>query len=333
MSFSERGLHVRRFPTAVLAVILVLGACTDDGPTQGGDTTAPTVSTESPAAGATNVDVSAVVSVAFSEPMNAATITTSTFTLTGPGGGVTGAVALTGNTATFTPAAPLAYLTEYTALVTTGVTDLAGNALAANHAWTFTTGQAELLKVIGDIEGQNEFCAPPTTLATANSIHVGARVLGTETRTFANLLDVTGSVTPIAFVFDVGGGGVGNVFCNRPGDALETDGITENGPVLHKPWHIEGLTPGGSYTLTFTGGGVGAPRRSMRVFVDVDGNGTIEPGEVEDLIGLDGVVETRTFGQTITADENGVIIGEYWGGSTNGAGENGAWRGWSIKGF
>ncbi|MGH7605911.1 MAG: hypothetical protein ACREME_01110, partial [Gemmatimonadales bacterium] len=95
---------------------------------------------------------------------------------------------------------------------------------------------------------------------------------------------------------------------------------------------IEGLTPGGSYTMTFTGGGLGTLRRSMRIFVDVDGSGTIEPGEVEDLIGLDGVVETRTFGQTITAGADGVIIGEYWGGSTNGSGENGAWRGWSIQG-
>lgn len=35
-------------------------------------------------------------------------------------------------------------------------------------------------------------------------------------------------------------------------------------------------------------------------------------------------------GQTITADTAGVIIGEYWGGSTNTNGEAGAWRGWTI---
>ena len=30
--------------------------------------------------------------------------------------------------------------------------------------------------------------------------------------------------------------------------------------------------------------------RSIRIFVDVDGNGTLEASEVEGLIGLDGVV-------------------------------------------
>ena len=34
----------------------------------------------------------------------------------------------------------------------------------------------------------------------------------------------------------------------------------------------------------------GMPDRSIRIFVDVDGNGTLEASEVEGLIGLDGVV-------------------------------------------
>lgn len=181
--------------------------------------------------------------------------------------------------------------------------------------------------IIGDIEGD----CPPTTLATANSILVDTRIDSADTLIFAALLDTSGAVTGVSFVFDAGGAGAG-AFCNLPGaaDDLEKDGIAPNGSILFKPWHIEGLTPGGTYTMTFTGGGTFNPRRSMRIFVDVDGNGTLEASEVEDLIGLDGVVETRTFGQTITADTAGVIIGEYWGGSTNGSGEGAAWRGWSI---
>src|SRR3989442_15788761 len=42
-------------------------------------------------------------------------------------------------TATFTPVANLAPLAAYTATITTGATDLAGNALAANLVWSFTT--------------------------------------------------------------------------------------------------------------------------------------------------------------------------------------------------
>src|SRR5207237_10439060 len=42
-------------------------------------------------------------------------------------------------TATFTPSSNLAASTTYTATISTGVKDLAGNAMAANYVWTFTT--------------------------------------------------------------------------------------------------------------------------------------------------------------------------------------------------
>src|SRR5438094_10050402 len=42
-------------------------------------------------------------------------------------------------TATFTPVSALAPIAAYTATMTTGVRDLAGNALAANFVWSFTT--------------------------------------------------------------------------------------------------------------------------------------------------------------------------------------------------
>src|SRR5439155_15386961 len=45
-----------------------------------------------------------------------------------------------GVTATFTPAANLAPLTTYTATISTGARDLAGNALAVDFVWNFTTG-------------------------------------------------------------------------------------------------------------------------------------------------------------------------------------------------
>ena len=190
-----------------------------------------------------------------------------------------------------------------------------------------------LRMVIGDLEGPIDgvFCLSPgsTTLATANSISLGA--LGnTAADTFPSLLDVTGAQTTVSFAFDAGGGGFSVVFCGRGGNAQEDDGVTANGPVLHKPWHLQGLTPGARYTMTFTAGGRGSPNRSGRIFVDADGDGTIEAGEVADLIGLNGVVETRTFPQTITAGATGQIKGEWWGGSTNAAGENGAFEGWTI---
>ncbi len=86
---------------------------------------------------ATNASVSAT----FSEAMNNATLTTTSFTLATTIGGaaVTGTVDVNGNTATFTPSAPLAGRTQYTATITTDATDAANNALLADYSWNFTT--------------------------------------------------------------------------------------------------------------------------------------------------------------------------------------------------
>lgn len=100
------------------------------------DTTPPTVSSTSPANNATGVAVNTAITATFSETMTASTITTATFTLSG---GVTGTVTYAGTTATFTPSANLAYNTIYTATITTGARDIAGNALTANYSWTFRT--------------------------------------------------------------------------------------------------------------------------------------------------------------------------------------------------
>src|SRR2546427_5059356 len=72
--------------------------------------------------------------------MDPLTITPVTFTLKQGTKAVTGTVSYAGVTATFTPAGNLAPLTVYTATVTTGARDLAGNALASNFVWSFTTG-------------------------------------------------------------------------------------------------------------------------------------------------------------------------------------------------
>jgi len=75
--------------------------------------------------------------------MTNSTLTTASFTLATTGGAaVTGTVNVSGNTATFTPSVPLVASTQYTATITTAAKDAAGNALAANSIWSFTTTQA-----------------------------------------------------------------------------------------------------------------------------------------------------------------------------------------------
>ncbi len=107
------------------------------------DTTAPTVTFTDPANGDTGVATNKKIAATFSESMDPLTITTTTFTVTGPGvTPVAGTMVYAGATATFTPKGGLAGTTTYTATITTGAKDLAGNALASDYVWTFTTGAA-----------------------------------------------------------------------------------------------------------------------------------------------------------------------------------------------
>lgn len=104
------------------------------------DITPPTVTSTSPANSASAVAIDGAITATFSEPVDPATITTAgVFTLMNGSTPVPGSVTYSGSTATFTPSASLATDTPYTATVTTGAKDLAGNAMSANYSWTFQT--------------------------------------------------------------------------------------------------------------------------------------------------------------------------------------------------
>ena len=109
------------------------------------DTTPPEVVQVSPTADATGVSVTTQVTAQFDEAVK--NVSTSTFTLTGPGGAVAAAVMYNAGslTAILTPSAALSYDTTYTAEViggagASGIQDLAGNDLPATVSWSFTTG-------------------------------------------------------------------------------------------------------------------------------------------------------------------------------------------------
>ena len=106
------------------------------------DLTPPTISSSNPSNGTTGVAVNTAISVTFSEAMDPASVTGTSFTVMTGSTAVPGSVNYSGTTATFTPTGSLAYSTSYTATVTTGAKDLAGNALASNHAWGFGTTTA-----------------------------------------------------------------------------------------------------------------------------------------------------------------------------------------------
>lgn len=103
------------------------------------DVVRPTVVSTVPANNATGVPVAQILTATFSKAMNPATINTNTFVLRQGANTITGVVTYAGTTATFNPTVNLAPNTMYNATITTGAQDLAGNALANNYVWTFTT--------------------------------------------------------------------------------------------------------------------------------------------------------------------------------------------------
>jgi uncharacterized protein (TIGR03437 family) len=104
------------------------------------DITPPTVSSTVPVSGALSVPVGNALSVTFSKPMKPISINATTFSLAQGSTSVPGTVNYSGVTATFTPSGNLLPRQLYTATVTTGVVDLAGNAMVAKYVWTFNSG-------------------------------------------------------------------------------------------------------------------------------------------------------------------------------------------------
>jgi hypothetical protein len=131
------------------------------------------VSATNPADGATGV---AVITASFSEAMTASSITTTSFTLSAPGPTpVTGTVSYNASTyiVTFTPTSALTPNTDYTATITTGAKDAAGNALASPYVWSFTTSASSGSPASVDLGGAGAFAV----LAYSTVTSTGATAL------------------------------------------------------------------------------------------------------------------------------------------------------------
>ncbi|KAF0220763.1 MAG: hypothetical protein FD174_1087 [Geobacteraceae bacterium] len=102
------------------------------------DTVNPVITAINPADKATRIGVTSPVSITFSEAMDSTTLTNGAFTLDN---GATGTVTYdpaTG-TAAFAAVPALNYTTTYTATITIGAKDLAGNAIGNAFTWSFST--------------------------------------------------------------------------------------------------------------------------------------------------------------------------------------------------
>lgn len=154
---------------ATLLATLLLTACGggtwDSNPTGGIEPDVeppviPTVMVNNPGPNAVGVAVTTAVNATFSVPMDAASINSSTFTLSSPDNpSVDGAVTYSsaGMTATFVPTANLDYGATYTATISADAESGAGTGLAAAYSWTFTTEDEELVFIeVTDTNPLNE---------------------------------------------------------------------------------------------------------------------------------------------------------------------------------
>lgn len=117
------------------------------------DTVPPTVDATTPAGAATGVLLNSVVMATFSEAMDETTLTAANITVDN---GVKGTLSYNAVSyeLSFTPNDRMTCNTLHSATIGTGVQDLAGNNLAADHVWSFTT---------------HTDCAEPETTATITS--------------------------------------------------------------------------------------------------------------------------------------------------------------------
>jgi len=104
------------------------------------DTTPPTVTATYPKDLESGIAINRDPTITFSEAMRTDTINIATFSVKKGLTAVNGTVSYSGTTASFTPNANFEINTEYTAIITTSAMDLAGNMLALEKTWTFTTG-------------------------------------------------------------------------------------------------------------------------------------------------------------------------------------------------
>jgi hypothetical protein len=238
---------------------------TDNGP----DTTPPTIQATTPANNATGVANTTAVTAVFNEPMDAATINNATFELRDAANNVVPATVsytAANRTATLNPDIALAYSAAYTAVLKGGpgsVADLAGNEIATDYTWSFTTSAAP---------------PPPPDQGPGGPILVVSSAANPFSRYYAEILrneglnaftvtDITNVTDTLLDDYDVVI--LGEMALDSTQETLLTDWVTNNGGnlIAMRPdpdlAGLLGLTPAGGtlsegYLLVNTASGPGA---------------------------------------------------------------------------
>ena len=125
----------KMFPILPMLLVVSIGGCKKESNPEG----LPVVTLTDPLNNDINVARNKVVALTFSEAMDPLTINATTFTLKQGTNAIAGIVDYSGTTATFTPTTFLEAGIPYTASISNGAKDKAGNAIGSSAVWSFTT--------------------------------------------------------------------------------------------------------------------------------------------------------------------------------------------------
>ncbi len=104
------------------------------------DIAPPIVKTTNPLNNATSVGVRTTITATFSEPMDSATFTATSFLVNDGTANISGSISLNGTIVTFKPSSELNFGNKtYTVTIKNSVKDLAGNAMPNDFSWSFST--------------------------------------------------------------------------------------------------------------------------------------------------------------------------------------------------
>lgn len=243
-----------------------------------GTTIIPVVIATDPLNLASGVALNKVITATFSMPMDAATITTTTFTLKNGTSLISGAVSTTGAVASFTPASTLSPGTVYTAKVSMAVLNLNATPIVKDTTWTFTTLNVYAL----NITANNGSVAKNPNALTYNS---GTNVILTPTPnagySFSSWSgDATGSANPLTVNMNSIKNITANFTLNSSNFSLNVTAV--NGTVSKNPDQLTYnsgvnviLTPTPNSGYTFTGWSGDASGSASPLTVNMNANKNI----------------------------------------------------------
>lgn len=247
----------------------------DATPVVESDTTPPTVRAVNPLDGSEGVTRNDAITAEFDEDIFAESVDEDSFSLTrsADSNSHSGTVEFdaNSNTASFSPNTPLSMLEAYSATLSTEITDLSGNPLAAEYTWSFAASDGAW-KTAELIETNNAGSARAPRVAVdadGRALAVWEQFEDSRHKIFANRFD--GTSWGVAEIIESGSGGT----ASAPQIAINTDGQaiavwTQSGNTRVSVWanRFDGSAWGTAEVIDVDDLG---SSRSAQVALDADG--------------------------------------------------------------